>query len=310
MTQHMHPDLSVIIPTYKRDKSLAELIRLLKKQVGLVVEIIVVDQNIDNFFSRETLDLLSDVIHMRLPVPNASSARNRGFELAKAPCVLFLDDDLRPDPDFCAKGLKVLSSNNTIDCFVPLVVNHEGEDHALRIINQRTLFLNKENKDLRCIREYITAALFFSAESFLKSGGFDEYLFAFAKTAEDQEFFLRLAYRKIRIWCDTSLHIFHDESLAGGCDLRTVDYWITRNKCIRSWVYRYRIHHVPPGKLSISAYFKLCRSIFLNRKVLFSGLKIIMKQVQLFVAAIGETRNFLLEKKIFYLKSGYTFLNH
>jgi GT2 family glycosyltransferase len=285
--------LTVIIPTYKRRDSLLNLIKLLKGQKDGMPQIIVIDQNTDNFFDNEALDLLSEVIHKKLQRPNVSAARNYGYKIATTEYILFLDDDLEPDENFCRNGLNVFKSYPEIQSFSPLVFSYEGKEQSLIHAKMKKINNYPGDPAIFSITDTISAAIFFRKSYYTQTGGFDEYFFAYAGTAEDQEFFLRMKYRGLRFWFVSTVEIFHNESMPGGCDLRTQNYWITREKCIKAWVYRFIIHNKNPGKLSIRNFFALCRSVFLNKEGLTTNLPFIGKQIKLMFRIIRQTRKYL-----------------
>jgi GT2 family glycosyltransferase len=300
--------ISVIIPTFKRADSLKRVIQLLKAQtIAEQMEILVIDQNPPGFLVEGIgADTLEGVKHLVLEKPNASEARNFGVLNAKYPSLLFLDDDLIPEPTFCEEALTFWSNNEKIDCFCPLVYSLLGEEHELKGIKRK--MVKPTSSELFEITDTISAVVFFKKSAFMTSGGFDPLLFEFAKTAEDQEFFLRIAKKGIKLFYFTGLKIFHDEKVPGGCDLRTSDYWETRGKCMRAWVYRYKIHRGGDLKLSVIDLFKLFRSAFLNRQGLTSGFSFVWRQINLLRKSITETNQFLRKLKSCY--SDFSKIDH
>ena len=291
----MTPGLSVIIPTYKRTDSLKRLLEALLVQKEAELEIIVVDQNPAGYLDG-VLPEHPSVRHMLLPVANASVARNSGFLASTGPAILFIDDDLIPAEDFCIKALGVFQKYPEIGCFSPLVYNAEGQAIALDQAKAKSLDPAGSSSDIFPITDTISAALFFRREYYERTGGFDPMLFEFARTAEDQELFLRMRKKKLALHFVSFIEVYHDETIPGGCDLRTDNYWITREKCMKAWAYRHRIHHHPPGVLSANDLFQLARSGFLNREVLFSGFGNIRRQVRLLSASIKSSGKYLNER--------------
>jgi len=286
------PALSIVIPTYKRTDSLQSLLHALLAQKGIVPEIIVVDQNPPGYL-QDILRETPSIRHIVLHAPNVSEARNRGFLASAGEIILFVDDDLLPEDDFCMKALDVFRKYPDIGCFSPLVYSAEGRPAALQHANARYVRQLDKTSGIFAITDTITAAVFFRREYFERSGGFDPLLFEFAKAAEDQELFLRMRLKEMVLYFVPFIEIYHDETRPGGCDMRTVDYWVTREKCMRSWAYRYRIHHHPPGAISIMDHFRLAHSGFLNREVLLSGMKNISRQVKMLSTAIRASGEFL-----------------
>ena len=294
--------ISVIVPTFKRTDSLKRVIYLLKEQTMVdQIEILVIDQNPPGFLVEGIgLDTLKGVNHLILEKPNVSEARNFGALNAKYPFLLFLDDDLLPEPTFCEEALTFWSNNEQIDCFCPLVYSLLGEEHELNSIKRK--IVKPTSSELFEISDTISAAIFFKKDAFMISGGFDPLLFEFAKATEDQEFFLRIAKKGIKLYSFIGLKIFHDEEVSGGCDLRTSDYWETRRKCMRGWVYRYKIHRGGDLKLSWQDRWNLIRSAFLNRQGLTTSISFFLRQYTLLMQAIRETNEFLIPYNSFYTR--------
>src|SRR5215475_13260891 len=100
-------EISVIIPTYRRPRELAESIASALGQAGAVVEIIVVDDSPEGS-AREVVEQFQDnrVTYLRNPEPTGgipSIVRNLGWPRAKGAFVHFLDDDdIVPDGHYRA----------------------------------------------------------------------------------------------------------------------------------------------------------------------------------------------------------------
>jgi GT2 family glycosyltransferase len=225
--------------------------------------------------------------------PNASDARNKGFLASSGQFILFIDDDLVPDDGFCAKAMAVFRDYPLVDCFSPLVYSAEGKELALKHAKIKWIASLVQNPEIFSITDTISAALFFKREYFERTGGFDPMLFEFAKTAEDQELFLRMRKKNLPLYFVPFVEIYHDESIPGGCELRTEDYWISREKFMKAWAYRHRIHHQPPGSLSIKDSIRLARSGFLNKEVLSSGFREVRRQMKLLIGSVRASGTFL-----------------
>ena len=281
--------LSIVIPTYRRNDSLPRLLSRLSNQTHQDLDVVVVDQNPDasdpDWLKTAPAELPLRRLH--LTEPNASTARNHGFLNTDGDIVLFIDDDLIPEADFCARGIEVMQMHEqTIQCLCPVIVV-DGQ-----VTGQEHVIPDTQFEETSCFRlkNSITAAVFFRRQYFADSGGFDELLFRFARTAEDQELFHRMTAREMPYWLDKSLHIDHDEKAPGGCELRTDEYWNTRERCIRSWVLRHRIHGGNRGRLKLRDIYTLSRSAFLNRGVLRSGITSVVRNIRLLKSAIVDSR--------------------
>ena len=291
----MQPLVSIIIPTYNRSRSLEKLIHCLHNQTLKGIEILIIDQNKRGYLQEGLPKLILDgITHIYLDEPNVSKARNEGFRRSTGDILLFIDDDLLPKPDFCQKAIETMRRFPQIGCLCPLVIaDQQGEERAFQRIQRHFTGARIDQTNIFEIKETISAAVFYTRNYFKESGGFDERLFRFAATAEDQELFIRMRRRRLRLWMDKTLCVFHDETVHGGCALRTSDFWQTRERCIRSWVFRYRIHGGRQGLLSVPDFYYLCRSVFLNRAVLKSGPMDIFKNIRLLSNAIDASKEYL-----------------
>lgn len=95
--------VSVIIPTYKRDKELVNIIRSVLEQKFQGFELIVVDQTIQH--NPETMSYLKNLEDSRfryflVTPPSLPAARNFGLKKAHGGIVIFIDDDVILTKDF------------------------------------------------------------------------------------------------------------------------------------------------------------------------------------------------------------------
>ena len=103
------PELTVVIPTRGRPGLLDRLMRRLETQVGPpAFEVVVVADATEEHFGRvaevvQRSGLDSSVL--QADRPGASAARNRGWRQARAPLVLFLGDDILPEPHLLAEHM-------------------------------------------------------------------------------------------------------------------------------------------------------------------------------------------------------------
>ena len=105
------PRISVVIPTYERAERVARLVALLEQQTlpPDAFEVIVVDDG-SKVDPRSRLQAIRRRFHLvlgRQTNQGAAAARHRGIELARAPIVLCLDDDMIPSPELLAEHLAV-----------------------------------------------------------------------------------------------------------------------------------------------------------------------------------------------------------
>src|SRR5262249_38928971 len=100
------PSVSVVIPTYLRERVLLETIEYLLSLKAAPAEILIVDQTPEH--EDETTEALArwnssgSIRWMRLPQPSVTRAMNVGLKEASRKVVLFLDDDIIPDENLIA----------------------------------------------------------------------------------------------------------------------------------------------------------------------------------------------------------------
>lgn len=106
------PFVSVIIPTYNREKPLGDTLKSLFNQDYKNYEIIVVDQSTKKFVKKEKFlkKNKNKIIYLASKLPNASLARNIGVKKVKGKIILFLDDDV-----ICQKNLISNHVKNYVD---------------------------------------------------------------------------------------------------------------------------------------------------------------------------------------------------
>lgn len=274
--------LSVVIPTFGRQKEVQACVTALLAQEKVNLEIMVIDQNDGNFLS----DFLPTEIKNNIQLvqglrPNVSLARNEGFRKTTNELILFIDDDLLPGPNFCWRAIKVLEENTEIDALAPLIELKDGSADS----NEKLKTSSKSiSEHLYQIPDTISAAFFIRRKVYEKVGGFDPHLFDLVKSTEDKEFFTRMNDNGFRLFLDTSLKILHLESQEGGCELRQTDYWINREKFIKGWFYIQRKRN--QGRpLSLTQNIRLFRSAVFNLGVLRKGTSEINRNIDLWKKA-------------------------
>ena len=98
-----YPTVSVVIPTYQREQVLVDTLVALLGQSPPAAEILVLDQTPrhEETVERQLIawDAAGQIRWLRLPEPSIPHAMNQGLMLTRGEVVLFLDDDIRPDPD-------------------------------------------------------------------------------------------------------------------------------------------------------------------------------------------------------------------
>lgn len=111
-----HPLVSVIIPTYNREKYLEEAILSVINQSYITIEILVIDDGSKINYAESICAKFSQCSYFYKENRGLSSARNYGVSIAKGEFIAFLDDDDFWESSKIEKQVKVLLENSLVDC--------------------------------------------------------------------------------------------------------------------------------------------------------------------------------------------------
>ncbi len=195
--------LSIIIPTYNRCKQLQRVLAGLEHQTVLAAQfevIVVSDGSTDG--TNDFLKTVSTGLQLK-PIFQANSgvaaARNNGLYQASGQLILFLDDDVVPDPQLVAEHLRVHASQpDDVIVLGPMVTPNDFSlapwvrwEQAM-LVKQYDAMLAKKFQPTA--RQFYTGNTSLAREHLLKAGGFDEHF----RRAEDVELAYRLAQAGLR----------------------------------------------------------------------------------------------------------------
>lgn len=163
--------LSIVIPTYCRGQVLLDTIHALQPLMTLESELLIVDQTHDYSFDLKTaLDQLNQTgtIHwIRLPQPSIPVAMNVGLQKAQGEVVLFLDDDIIPDPNLLIAHLEAQRNAD----LVAGQVLQPGEQ-SLDLVSGQTFHFHSTAP--RQIGEFMGGNFSIKRSMAIALGGFDE----------------------------------------------------------------------------------------------------------------------------------------
>ncbi|MFD1399840.1 glycosyltransferase family 2 protein [Lacticaseibacillus suilingensis] len=121
MTTNSFPKLSIIIPTFRRKDYLKQAINSILQQNEESFEIIVVDDD-PKSINGQWIDEMDDVrvlYHVNSNNSGPGYCRKFGLEMARAPYVIFMDDDdFYTDNNFFKKSLKLFSDVDESVAFI------------------------------------------------------------------------------------------------------------------------------------------------------------------------------------------------
>lgn len=220
--------LSVVIPTYLREKVLTDTIGYLLAQAETTedfVELIVVDQTPSHDPDVEArLTKWKDEGAIKwfcLDQPHITRSMNYGLLKAKGDIVFFTDDDVIPKPDLLRNHLAVYQNQPDVWAVVGQVLQpgekpedipyHPSGSHLLRYLDfpmTRTEGMFIENA--------MAGNLSVVREKALSVGGFDENFTPPVASRFETEFAKRLVRRGGKIWFEPRAGIRHLRSQIGG----------------------------------------------------------------------------------------------
>ena len=207
--------LSVVIPTYQRERVLVETIDyLLKLQPGRA-EILVVDQTAEHEPDTQRvlsgLERAGNIRWIRLSTPSITHAMNVGLQEARGEIVLFLDDDIIPGADLILAHAR---AHSTPGCNIvagqvlqPGEAPVSGEQGAGR-------FTFRSNRS-QFITELMGGNFSIKRELALQLGGFDENFVHVAYRFE-AEFAARALAAGEKILFEPVASIRHLKAQSGG----------------------------------------------------------------------------------------------
>jgi succinoglycan biosynthesis protein ExoM len=213
-------DMSIIVCTLRRPRHLEEALRAcfaLRDLSSHDVEIVIVD-NSPEASARESVSILAvdAPVHIRYvhePRTSIANARNAGVSASSGRLIAFIDDDMRPSPDWLNGVFEIMDSKNAdvlIGAVEPVFEPCQQQRDGRLLDTFRRDFRSPDGASIQVRRSgYISgvgtgnsvlrrATCITSAEPFDpmfgQSGG------------EDTEFFLRLGQRRLKIvWSGRSL---------------------------------------------------------------------------------------------------------
>lgn len=208
------PSISVVIPTYRRERVLVETIEYLVQDAHPSMEVLILDQTEEH--ERPTTEALLKfheeglIRWLRLTEPSIPAAMNRGLMEARAPIVLFLDDDIRPDSALLSAHLTAHEAHS--DALIAgRVVQpwQEGVDFSKDECFHFASTVGREAK------EFIGCNFSVYRSAALAVGGFDENFVRVAYRYE-AEFAHRFRASGRSIWFEPAASLHHLKVLAGG----------------------------------------------------------------------------------------------
>lgn len=231
MEEDFQPDLSIVTATFNGLEWTRTYLETLRKTLdpGVRWECVLVDDGSTDG-TREYIRSLAAPFRILYNQSNRgfAGANNRGAREAKAPLLLFLNNDLRLEGDWLAPMMREIRAEK-VGCVgnVQRAASHGRIDHAGVIFNPVGI-PEHYGKDYPCLRlrgsrgfRAVTAACWLiRRDLFLERGGFDE---GFSNGLEDIDFCLRLGQLGYRHRVALESQVFHRVSASPGRKDRELD---------------------------------------------------------------------------------------
>lgn len=181
------PVVSIVVATCRRNSDLRECLNALQLQAQIVskCEVIVTDDGEVADTQHELGHLFPRVVWTQGPQQGPAANRNHGARRASGDWILFLDDDLIPQPNFVAALLDATATSKSESVFEGPIVNDRARPNLL----WEAPFNEVAVPYLTC-----SAAFCIRRSAFELVGGFDERYKA-GVYAEDMDFSAKLVAR-------------------------------------------------------------------------------------------------------------------
>lgn len=206
--------ITIAIPTYRREAVLIDTLRYLLSLASVADEILVLDQTeVHETATVAALQEMADhgqVRWLRLVEPSIPQAMNRGLIEASKEIVLFLDDDIRPDPELLLAHLNAHGSH--VDLLVAGRVIQPWQEGLDFSRDQRFHFACTVGQE---ITEFMGGNFSVRRSTALALGGFDENFVKVAYRFE-AEFAHRFLTSGRSIWFEPLACLHHLKAESGG----------------------------------------------------------------------------------------------
>ena len=206
--------ISLAMPTYRRDSVLIATIRKLLDLDPKPAEILVLDQTekhqevVEN--TLRDWDVAGVIRFIRLTDPSIPRAMNRGLCEARQDFVLFVDDDIVPEPGLLQNHLHALERTGAALVAGRVVQPwHEGKDFS------DYSGFHFASMQARWVGEFMGGNFSVRREIALRLGGFDEQFVSVAYNFE-AEFAYRLSRAGHRIFYEPGACVHHLRVSEGG----------------------------------------------------------------------------------------------
>lgn len=214
--------ISVIIPTYNRDKPLRDCLKTLFGQQFPGSEIVVVDQSSQHFTKKEIFykRYKNRFRLFRLGKPNFTRALNLGIQKARGEILLFLDDDILADEKLLFGHLDNYKDNKLVGAVGRVLTEGQEEEPDYLGVGKVSIWGSVAGGYSSKIRQevgnVVGCNVSFRKTNLVEVGGFDENFVGNALRNET-DLALRIKKRERKLIFDPEALVIHNRALTGGC---------------------------------------------------------------------------------------------
>ncbi|MEA5618012.1 hormogonium polysaccharide biosynthesis glycosyltransferase HpsN [Cronbergia sp. UHCC 0137] len=242
-----YPLISIVIPSYRREKLLCDSIVDVLKQEYPNFEVLVVDQTLTH--EPETQTFLEEMANLgkikwfRLDWASLPGARNYAVRRATGDIILFIDDDVQLTPGFLTAHVKNYLQNPEIGAvagrvFDRMKLGDSGGELEIEYLPPAAMdpgiaWYHIDLVHTTKPQQVLTARgcnMSFRREIFTQYGlRFDER-FGGSAVREESDFCLRVRKTGYKIWYDPEADLIHLGEETGGChdiSMRSLKYQLT-----------------------------------------------------------------------------------
>jgi len=212
-------DVTIVIPTYGREKVLVDTLEMLSEQTAQPHEILIIDQTPTH--EAETLRALRKwesqgrVRRISFSPPSIPHAMNTGLLEARTDYVHFLDDDIIPDRELIACLVETINdiAGDLYACIVGQIIQPDEEVICFQDWAQSWFPFNSDQRQQ--ISDVMAGNLCVNRKYALQVGGFDENFKGSAYRFES-DFARRVIRAGGKILFEPSVSMRHLRSARGG----------------------------------------------------------------------------------------------
>ncbi len=219
------PAITVVVPSYNRRASLEMVLRGLAAQRGVppgAAEVVVVldgstDDSAEMLAAWERAGRLPGLRWERRPNAGQAAARDAGARAAAAPVLVFLDDDVVPEPDCLARHLARHDGGRVAvlgDCEIVRAATDPPFYRQFVWGWWEELYTSRVRPGrVPCYTDFCAGNVSLRRDDYLASGGFDPAFRGYG--GEDYDLGYRLMRLGVRFVPDRSVRAMHHHRFAG-----------------------------------------------------------------------------------------------